>query len=224
MTLSITLVIVLLTVAASIGAFSRDKIMNDLVFYGPAIKNNGQYYRFISSGFVHANYAHLIFNMLALYSFGQLLEKQLYSHDCYLGSLGKLFFVVLYVLGLVVSSIPDYIKHKDNDYYRSLGASGAVSAVMFACIVLVPKAGIGFPFLPSIEIPGYLFGLIYLIITAYLDKRGGGNIDHGAHLWGALFGILFTIVAVGLLGKVNLWDNFVNQLKASEPFLPYCGG
>jgi membrane associated rhomboid family serine protease len=222
MTFSITLLIVVLTCLASFGAFNRPKIMDDMIFYGPAIKYNRQYYRFISSGFIHGDYPHLIFNMLALYSFGQLLELQLYSYDCYLGGLGKLFFVLLYVLGLIVSSIPDYVKHKDSSHYRSLGASGAVAAVMFACIVLIPKSDIGFPFFPSLRIPGYLFGVIYLIISAYLDKKGGGNINHGAHLWGALFGILFTIATVGLLGKVNLLENFLQQLKAAEPFLPAC--
>jgi membrane associated rhomboid family serine protease len=214
MTTSITLIIVLLTVAASIGALYRPKIMNDLIFYPPAIKYNRQYYRFLSNGFIHADYVHLGFNMLALYSFGELLELRLYSYECYMGSWGRAAFLLLYLLALVASSIPDYIRHKNNEHYSSLGASGAVAAVMFACIVLIPKASIGFPFLPGIRIPGYIFGPLYLIVTAYLDRRGGGRINHNAHLWGAIFGIVFTIVAVGLLGKVNLWQNFMEQIKA----------
>jgi len=194
-----------------------------MIFYPPAIKYHKQYYRFISNGFIHADYPHLIFNMIALYSFGQSLELQVYSYECYLGSLGKLFFVLLYVLGLIVSSIPDYIKHKDDEYYRSLGASGAVSAVVFASIVLIPKSSIGFPLLPSVKIPGYIFGIVYLIITAYLDKKGKGRINHSAHLWGAIFGIVFTLAAVGALGKVNVFDNFIEGLKATPPYLlPNC--
>lgn len=221
--MSITLIIVLLTCVASIGAFNKSKIMDDMIFYPPAIKYHKQYYRFISNGFIHADYPHLIFNMIALYSFGQSLELQVYSYECYLGSLGKLFFVLLYVLGLIVSSIPDYIKHKDDEYYRSLGASGAVSAVVFASIVLIPKSSIGFPLLPSVKIPGYIFGIVYLIITAYLDKKGKGRINHSAHLWGAIFGIVFTLAAVGALGKVNVFDNFIEGLKATPPYLlPNC--
>lgn len=223
MTFSITLVIILLTCAASIAAFSQPKIMNDMIFYGPAIKYNRQYYRFLSNGFIHGDYPHLVFNMMALYFFGEWLELSLYSHPCYLGSLGKLFYVLLYVLGLLVSSIPDYIKHKDDEHYRSLGASGAVSAVVFATIALAPKLEIGFPLTEDFKIPGYIYGVVYLIITAYMDKKGGGRINHGAHLWGALFGIVFTVVSVMLLGKVDFWQNFLDRLKATPPhLLPSC--
>ena len=223
MTFSITLVLILLTCAASIGAFSQPKIMNDMIFYGPAIKYNRQYYRFLSNGFIHGDYPHLIFNMIALYSFGEGLELSLYSYDCYLGSLGKLFYVLLYVLGLLVSSIPDYIKHQDDEHYRSLGASGAVSAVVFATIVLAPKLEVGLPMVASLKIPVYIYGVVYLIITAYLDRKGGGRINHGAHLWGALFGIVFTVVSVMLLGKVDFWQNFLDGLKATPPhLLPSC--
>jgi membrane associated rhomboid family serine protease len=222
MALSITIIIVALTCIASFGALNRQKVMDDLIFYPPAIKYNRQWYRFITHGFIHADYPHLIFNMIALYSFGQLLETQLFTHHCYFGSMGKLFFVLLYVGGLIVASIPDYIKHKDSSHYRSLGASGAVSAVIFACIVLVPKSGIGFPMIPSVQIPGYIFGVVYLIASAYLDKRGGGRINHGAHLWGALFGLVFTIAMLTWFGQINLWDNFWEQLKAADPYLPAC--
>jgi membrane associated rhomboid family serine protease len=223
MTFSITLIIILLTVAASIGAFNREKIMDDLIFYPPAIKYNRQYYRFISNGFIHADYPHLIFNMVTLYSFGTILELSLYSYDCYLGSLGKLFYVLLYFFGLIASSIPDYIRHKDSNHFRSLGASGAISAVVFASIVLAPKSEVGFPFITTLKIPGYIYGILYLAVTAYLDKRGGGRINHSAHLWGSIFGIVFTVISVVLLGKVNFWENFLEGLKATPPYLlPSC--
>jgi len=220
--MSITLAIVILTCLVSLAAMNNGKLLDDLIFYPPAIANRNQYYRFITHGLIHADFIHLAFNMVALYSFGEALEKQLFSSSCIFGNMGKLFFLLLYLGGLIVASVPDYFRHKDDYHYRSLGASGAVSGVIFAAIVLIPKLPIGFIFLPNIDIPGYIFGAAYLVISAVLDKRGGGNINHGAHFWGAMFGLGFTIVAVYAFGKINIWDNFLMQLKASQPFLPSC--
>lgn len=219
--MSITLAIVILTCLVSLSAFTNAKIMDDLIFYPPAVARQNQYYRFITHGLIHADIMHLAFNMIALYSFGQVLEKQLFSYSCIFGNAGKFIYLLLYVGGLIVASIPDYLRHRDNYHYRSLGASGAVSAVIFASIVLIPKIKIGFIFIP-IPIPGYLFGIGYLAISAYLDKRGGSRINHAAHIWGALFGLLFTIVTVYAFGHIDLWKNFLQQLQASDPFLPNC--
>ncbi len=219
--MSITLVIVLITVLVSIGGFSNSKIIDDLIFYPPSVAR-GQFYRFFTHGLIHADVAHLGFNMLALYSFGEVLEKVVFAHNCYFGDKAWWFYIILYLGGLLVASIPDMIKHRNDYHFRSLGASGAVTAVIFSNVILLPKMGIGFPFLPGVSIPGYIYGVIYLGISAYLDKRGGGNINHGAHLWGGIFGIVFTIVMVTLFGHINVWDNFVEQMQASRPFLPYC--
>ena len=221
--MSITLIIIILTCLISISAFTNEKLRSDLLFYPPAIANQNQYYRFITHGFVHGDYVHLAFNMFALYSFGSAVEVQLFLHPCFFGQLGKLVYILLYITGIIAATIPDYFRHKHNSQYASLGASGAISAVIFSAIVLLPKMGIGFLFLPpDLSIPGYIFGPVYLLISAYLDKRGGGKIAHGAHFWGAIYGIIFTVVAVTLWGKINVWDNFLKQLKAADPFLPYC--
>ena len=105
-------------------------MIEDLIFYPPSIRR-GQLYRFITHGFIHADAAHLAFNMLALYSFGQLLETQVFTYECFFGNMGKLYFLMLYFFGLIFASLPDYIKYKDSFHFRSLGASGAVSAVVF---------------------------------------------------------------------------------------------
>lgn len=212
-TFSVTLVIAVLTVIVSLLGFSNQKVIDSLVFYGPDISRRNQYYRFVTCGLIHADFMHLAFNMLAFYTFGIGLEKALFSSPDIFGEDGPIYFTMLYVGGLIISSIPDYFKHKDNYHFRSLGASGAVSAVIFSSIVLLPTSPIYFMFLPGVPIPGWLFGLAYLGISAYLDKKGGGNINHGAHLWGALFGIVFTVLFVSLKGNINVWQNFISSIR-----------
>jgi membrane associated rhomboid family serine protease len=222
MELSITLIIVIVTVLVSIGAFSNQKILEDLIFYGPAVSQRRQWYRLLTHGLIHADPAHLIFNMIALYSFGNALET-VFSSSCLFGQMGRVMYFILYVTALVAASIPDLLKHRDNYHFRSLGASGAVSAIIFASIVVLPTTRVGIIFLPF-SVPGYLFAVIYLAISAYLDKKGGGNINHGAHMWGALYGLFFTIAFIYAMGHLDIIDNFKEQLRAERPFIPdYCG-
>ena len=221
MEFTITLVLVIITCLVSIGGFSNQKVIDDLIFHPPSISRRNQYYRFITHGLIHADFIHLAFNMLALYSFGEVLE-QLFNYECIFGKNGKIFFILLYVGGLIVASIPDYIRYRNNYHFRSLGASGAVCGVVFAAVVLLPKSGVGFAFIPGITIPGYLFAVLYLGYCIYLDRKDKSKINHSAHLWGSLFGLVFTIVFVTLFGHINIWENFMEQLKASKPFLPAC--
>lgn len=207
--MTITLAIVILTCLVSFSAFSNEKLMNDLIFYPPAVAKNGQWYRFFTCGLIHADYAHLIFNMLSLYLFGRFVEEQF--ADIF-GSKGKMLYLLMYVIALAVCLLPTYSKNRDNYHYRSLGASGAVSAVVFAGLLVAPTIEVGFFFIPPI-IPGFIFGPLYLIITAVLDKKGGGNINHSAHLWGALFGLAFVIVVGKFLGNYNALTEFANQVK-----------
>ena len=137
MALSITVIIIIVTALVSFGAFRNEKLLNDLIFYPPAVTENKQYYRFITCGFIHADFAHLLFNMFSLYLFGDLVEKQFQS---IFGETGKILYLVMYVLALVVSLLPTYFKNKHNQYYRSLGASGAVSAVVFAGLMMARRS------------------------------------------------------------------------------------
>lgn len=209
MQLSITLIIVIITAIVSFTGFSNQKIIDDLIFYPPAVSKQRQWYRFVTCGLIHADIAHLIFNMLSLYLFGRFVETKFIE---IFGDNGKLLYVIMYVAALVVCLLPTYFRNIDNYHYRSLGASGAVSAVVFAGLVAAPYVEVGFFIIPPI-IPGFIFGPLYLIISGYLDKKGGGNINHSAHIWGALFGVAFIVVIGKLVADYNAVEEFINGVK-----------
>jgi membrane associated rhomboid family serine protease len=207
--MSITVIIIIITVLVSLSAFRNEKIMSDLIFYPPAVSKNNQYYRFITCGFIHADWGHLLFNMISFYFFGQFVEN---AFEYIFGTGGKLLYLLMYVLALIVSLLPTYFKNMDNHYYRSLGASGAVSAVIFAGILLDPANKIYLMFIP-VGIPGFVFGPVYLLISAWLDRKGSDNINHSAHIWGALFGVAFMIIAGFASNEYNAIEEFVNKIK-----------
>ena len=219
MEISITLVIIIITGIISFTAFSNQKMLDQLIFYPPAV-GRGQWYRFFTCGLIHADMPHLLFNMFALYIFGEGristpegpvfmgLEFQFVE---IFGAKGKLIYLAMYVLALAASVIPTYFKNKDNYHYRSLGASGAVSAVIFAHILFHPLAGMGLFFIP-VYIAGFLFGIIYLAVSSWLDRKGQGNINHSAHIFGALFGIGFTIIVCQAFSQFPVLQNFIEQV------------
>lgn len=207
--MSVTLSIIIVTCLVSFPAFSNAKMKDDLLFYPYAIKNNNQFYRFLSGGVIHADTMHLLFNMVSLYSFGMALESFLYPVLFHEKTI--ILYVVLYIAAIVFACLPDYFKHQNDPDYRALGASGAVSAIIFAAITIEPTMPIRFFFIP-VDIPGYLFGFIFLGLSYYLAKRGGGNIGHNAHFWGAIFGVVFTLVAARAFSPVDLVKRFVEQV------------
>lgn len=152
--------------------------------------HNRQIYRLFTYGIIHADLWHLAFNMLTLYFFGEYVE--LWFSQIW-GPAGKLIFLLMYISALPISSSADLIRHKDHPYYNAVGASGAVSAVLFAAILLNPKMGVAFLLIP-IPIPGWIFGILYLIYCFYMAKRGGDNIGHTAHAIGALYGITLPLI------------------------------
>ncbi len=206
----ITISIIVVTVIISFIALNNQRLLDKLIFYPPAVTDHREYYRFISCGFIHADMFHLIFNMFTFYSFGTVVMEPIFN-DLF-GMYGGVLYVLFYLSALVVSLIPTYVKNKHNQSYRSLGASGAVSAIVFAGIIINPLMSLSLIILP-IPIPGFIFGFIYLLITYYLDKRGGGNINHSAHLWGALYGIIFIIVIARLFAGTDLLLNFITQVR-----------
>jgi membrane associated rhomboid family serine protease len=185
--ITITLVIVAITCITSFVAFSNEKLMNEFIFYPPPITRDNQWYRFITSGFIHNDIQHLAFNMFTLYFFGNNWEA---AYNDYLG-LGKIWYIVLYFCALIVSQIPSYIKNRNNYHYRSLGASGAVSAIVFSMILLMPWSTLYVFVLP---VPAIIYAVLYLSYTIYMSRKGGDSINHDAHLWGAIFGVIFSIV------------------------------
>jgi membrane associated rhomboid family serine protease len=210
MHLSITLIIVIVTAIVSFNAFSNQDLMDKLIFYPPAVSEHKQWYRFISCGFIHADIGHLVFNIYSFYMFGGTVED---AFKDIFGSMGLLLYIILYLSSLVICLLPTYFKHKDNYYYRSLGASGAVSAIVFVFMMLFPVANLGLIFIPFVKAPAFLFGLIYLAITYFLDRRSGSRINHSAHFWGALYGIAFLIVMCFALSNYNPITTFGEQVK-----------
>jgi len=184
--MTITITIIIITAVISLSAFNNPKVINDLIFYPPDITNRNQWYRFITCGFIHADMMHLFFNMFSLYFFGRFVEGA-YAHTI---TMGKVAFIGLYVSALVISLIPTYLKHKDDYYYRSLGASGAVSAVTTAAVLYAPWQKIYL--FAVLGMPLIVYAILFVGLSAYMSRKGGGNINHDAHLWGALYGIVFT--------------------------------
>ncbi|MCO5235657.1 MAG: rhomboid family intramembrane serine protease [Chitinophagaceae bacterium] len=210
--MSITLTLLIVTSIVSVIAFRNQKWMEDLIFYPPAITERREYYRFITCGFIHANIPHLIFNMYSFWIFGEYVEILFMT---IFGPAGKWYYLFMYITALVACLLPTYLKNKNNYHYQSLGASGAVSAVIFAFIFLNPLQGIGLIFLPrEFMIPGFIFGFLFLGISSYLDKKGGGNINHSAHIWGAIYGIAFLIVTAYLVTGKNLIAYFLESVKS----------
>ncbi len=207
--MSITFLIILITCTASIPGFSSEKLKEDLVFWPYVMKRQGQLYRFISHGALHADFMHLLFNMISFYSFGLALEDYLFP--VLFGGKSRAMLAVLYLTGIVVAVVPDYFRYKDQVNYRSLGASGAVSAVVFSAITIQPNMPIQFIFIPY-PIPGYFFGLGFLLLSAVLAKKGTGNIGHNAHFWGGVYGIFFTFLTAKMLSGIDLFRSFINHV------------
>jgi membrane associated rhomboid family serine protease len=207
--LSLTLIIIILTCLVSFSAFSNPRIMEDLIFYPPAVSRRNQWYRFFSSGLIHADWGHLFFNMLSLYFFGEFVEAKFVEifHEK-----GKIFYILMYAAALMVSLLPTYGRHKDDYHYRSLGASGAVSAVVFAGLLTAPYVEVGFFFIPPI-IPGFIYAPLYLLASVWMEKQGHGNINHSAHIWGALFGLIFIIVVGKFVANYNAIEEFLEGVK-----------
>ena len=198
---TITLSIIVLTCLISATAFNNSKILDDLIFWPPAISIRHQYYRFITCGLIHADIMHLAFNMITLYFFGREIEAR------YMGELGlpHYYYLILYVGALIVANIPTYLKRRDDYNYRSLGASGAVCAVLFAFILLKPWTTIQVLIIPM---PAIIYAFLFLGYSIYMSKKGGDNVNHDAHFWGALFGVVFTIAL-----RPGVVSTFVNELS-----------
>lgn len=190
MGISALAVIMIATILISLKAMS-DEVMKEKWMYSPyLVKHEKQSYRIISHIFVHADFGHLIFNMISLYFLGKVLETILvYKY----GTLqGELHFISVYVFGALFATVIPYFRNQDNSMYRSLGASGSVSAVVFASILWVPEMELSFIFIP-IPFKAYWFGLFYLAYEIYMDKRGNTGIAHDAHIGGAILGIIYTL-------------------------------
>jgi membrane associated rhomboid family serine protease len=180
MEFSITLIIIIISVATSLYFFQNTEKLKEVTFNPYVVKHNNQWYRLITHALVHADFIHLFVNMYVLYSFGSFVEQFFPSN----------LYIVLYIGGVLIASLPSLIKHHNNPYYSSLGASGAVASVVFAAIIINPAGTL--LLMGIIPIPAWLFGILYLIFEAYMDKKSDDNIAHDAHFYGAVWGIVYT--------------------------------
>ncbi len=198
-----TLYILIVTVVISIWAFNSSAVMEKLIFNAYAVSQRKQWYRFVTCSFVHGDWMHLIINMLVFYSFASQVED---AYGFVFGEKSTWYFLLLYFGGVVVSILPTFVQKKDDPGYNSLGASGGVSAVVFAHILFNPVQKIYL--YGIIGLPGILMGLAYLVYSYYMNKKGGDNVNHNAHFWGAIFGVVYTLAL-----KPSLFTNFIEQMK-----------
>jgi membrane associated rhomboid family serine protease len=205
MSFSITLCLLLITVVVSLYVSEKLELKHKMLFNPAKVYYHNEWYRLFSHAFIHADLLHLGVNMFVLYFFGRYVEM-FFSLKFGVG-LGMLYFLLLYVGGILFASLPALRKNKDNPVYNSLGASGAVSAVLFSSIVLDPTNTIYI--YAAIPMPAIVFGVLYVIYEMYMNKRGGTNVAHDAHLLGALFGVLFTII----LSPKFVIANFIQQIQ-----------
>lgn len=197
-----TLAIIAFTVVISLLGLQDQRVFQQLVFEPYTIHARKDWFRFVTHAFLHAHIPHLAINMFVLYSFGRVLER---SFSTVLGMNGSLPFVLLYLGGVVFAALPSYKRHLYDPGYRAVGASGAVSAVLFATILLFPMEELYlFGVFP---IKGILFGPLYLAYEYYLDKKGNDNVAHDAHFYGALFGLGFMTIL-----KPSLWIQLLQQI------------
>ena len=199
----ITLIIILITVLVSVLCFRGILDINALKFNAYGVWHRGQWHRMLTYGLVHGSWGHLFFNMLTLYFFGTVVEQ--YFQAAFGSSSGIILYVVLYVSAIAVSTIGDLIKYRNAPGYNAVGASGAVSAVLFASILFEPKMGI-YIYLVPIPVPGYIFAPLYLLYCWYMAKRNMDNIGHTAHFWGAVYGLLFPLVC-----RPDIFHHFLVQ-------------
>jgi membrane associated rhomboid family serine protease len=183
------LTIIIITVLISVVAFNSNDLFYRLKFSPFLILHSKQWYRFFTYGMVHAGWMHLLINMFVLYSFSNSVLEA-YTYFFYVK--GYFYFALLYIGGLVFSVTPAFGKHKNHPEYNAVGASGAVSAIVFASILFEPLSKIYLFFIP-IGIPAFIFGVIYLVYSFYMAKNARDNIGHDAHFWGAVYGVIYTI-------------------------------
>ena len=202
----ITLVIVIVTVLTSVAAFRRQELLYRFDLSPARIVHQRQYYRIFTHAFLHTDYFHLGVNMLVLYSFGSFIEQKFSAleADGVIFS-GPFFYLLLYAGSIAVASLPTITRYRNDEGYSALGASGAVSAVVFAYIFFAPLNKIYFYMV--LPIPGILFGVLYLVYSSYMGKRNKDNINHSAHFWGAVAGFLFPVLL-----EPALFMEFLDQL------------
>ena len=201
--MTLTYIFIGITVAISLYAWKNQDIMNKWIMNPYAVQKYREYYRFLTSGFLHADYGHLFFNMLSLFFFGRIVEY--YFSGLFGDQYGGILFAILYLLGIIIANIPSFVDHKNDSYYNALGASGGVSAVVFSAILFQPTSTI---YVYFIQVPAFVYAVLYSAYSFYMSKKNVDNIGHSAHLYGAAFGLVFTLIL-----KPELFSSCVAQIS-----------
>ncbi len=207
--MSLTLIIIIVTSIISYQALNNRSMFNQLMHYPYAEARDKQYYRFLTSGFVHGSIGHLVINMYVLYIFGEAVERQFLQE--FGETMGRLNYLLLYLITICLGDISTYFKHRNNPGFSSVGASGAISGIVFAYIIFFPWNMLLLFFI--IPMPAILAGLLYLGYSSYASKNSNDRIDHDAHFYGAVFGFIFTIAL-----KPSLLGEFLDQVNQHLPF------
>ena len=184
-----TIFLIIITILVSVGAWQRRVLFEKMTFHAPSVLYKKEWHRVFSYGFLHANWGHLFINMFVLWMFGRQVEA---TYVYLFGIKGHILYLFLYLSAIIISTLYDLKKHKYNTNFQAVGASGAVSAILFAYIFLYPTQSIYFMFIP-IGIPAILFGILYLIYSSYMSKQNLDNVGHDAHFWGGVYGFLFVL-------------------------------
>lgn len=211
MVLSVSLAILILTIIISLLGFNNPDLQAKLLHNPFLAYRRKQYYRLLSSGFIHNGLAHLGFNMLTFFFFGVVVEQVYVQH--YEKIWGSVIFLGVYLLAIILSDLPSFFKYKDMPAYSSLGASGGVSAIVFASILFAPTNDLYLLLIP-IPIPAFILGILYVIYSYYQSKNSSDNINHSAHLYGAVTG--FVISAILIPSAVT--DFFIQLSRYRLPF------
>jgi membrane associated rhomboid family serine protease len=180
-----TAIVIAITCAVSLLAFGNPRLLGAMMFWPPALRQRGEYQRLLTYGLVHADFTHLLVNMLTLFFFGTFVER------FYQAKLGDFGFAFFYTLGIVASILPTWWRHRDDPEYRSLGASGAVMGVLMASVLFDPWNMLYVFF--AIPMPAIVYAVLFIAYELWADRRGGDRVNHSAHLWGAAYGVVFTL-------------------------------
>ena len=207
----ITIILIAINVIAFLITERNHNLKDKAIMWPYYVKRNNEYYRLITSGFLHADFMHLFFNMFTLYFFGRNIE--IITKGFELG--GTATYLGLYFGAVIISDLPCFLKYKDVYSYRSLGASGAVSAVVFAAILFTPWSSIYL--YGAIKISATVYAVLFVIYCVYMGKKGQDNINHDAHLWGALYGLAFMLIIVALKDP-TIFNDIIEQLKHPSLF------
>lgn len=188
-----TIIIIAANVIISLKGFNDTSFFEKYKFNIAGIRS-GEKIRMFSSAFLHADFSHLLFNMLTLYFFANVV----------IGSVGVTYFVVIYIASLLAGNLLSFYFHKDEPHYSAIGASGAVMGILYSAILFYPNMGLYLFFIP-IAIPAWLFGMAYLLYSIYGMKKRLGNIGHDAHIGGAVGGYILTLAFAPSLFQTSLW-------------------